>query len=386
MSHQAKTAKSRNKRLGEAKKAVSLLVVDPGDDVLKSVREYQDRRVELNVKHVKTLAEARGCVLGERFDMVMVEMSLPDGYGLDFVEELSQGKGDVYASVVGDEPNADEVIVGMRIGVCDFVKRPVDTGDVTRCLNGMVAKHLKHDDHVGRVDRLKRLCKKLNQARQDVSQQVDVLCNDLVMAYQELACQMQQVVQTSEYSALIREELDLENLLRTTLEHMIEKVGPTNAAIFLPSAMDEYSLGGYVNYDCAADSADMLLQHLADVVAPKVAAREDLLHVTDNETLKYWIGDDAAYLADSHVVAVACRHGGETLAVMVLFRDCNEPFEDGGVEMSGAVGPLLAEALSRVIRVHHRFTPEVEDWGGEDDDQEDWGIDFGFGEIEGEDD
>src|SRR5690606_39228493 len=155
----------------------------------------------------------------------------------------------------------------------------------------------------------------------EVSEQVDILCHDLVTAYQDLAVQMQQVVHTSEYAMVIRDELDLEKLLRRTLEYIIEKAGASNAAIFLPSSMDEYSLGGYVNYDCTPESADMLLQHLGDVFAPKVARQNELVHITDNIALCGWLGDDAMWLEDRHVLAFGCRQDDEALAVIAVFRD-----------------------------------------------------------------
>ena len=39
---------------------------------------------------------------------------------------------------------------------------------------------------------------------------------------------------SAEFGAVMNDELDLEHLLRKTLEFLLGKVGPTNAAIFLP--------------------------------------------------------------------------------------------------------------------------------------------------------
>ena len=164
-----------------------------------------------------------------------------------------------------------------------------------------------------------------------------------------------------------RSELDLEQLLRRTLEHILEKVGATNAAIFLPSSLDEYSLGGYINYDQAGGSPDLLLQHLADIVAPEIANRDALLHVTDNETLDQWLGDDANYLEDCHLVASPCVHEDECLAVIALFRDCESPFEHESVETIDAISPVLAEYLAKIIRVHHRAVMETEFEGPDED-------------------
>ena len=378
MTQQAKAAVTgKGSQARRAKRLVRVLVVDSEKELASKVSKYVDEHVNVELSHVTSLEEASQAVIDSRFDLAFVDLGMPNGGGLGFAAQLQLSERVIQTALVAKNPSVDEAIAAMRLGVKDILRKPLGDGELERCLDELIDRQHKDRDQAGRVKRLKKLCKKLNQARMDVSEQVDVLCSDLVMAYQELACQMQQVVQTGEYSAIIRDELDLEVLLRKTLEHVVEKVGPTNAAVFLPSATDEFSLGGYVNYDCTAESADMMLQHLADVVAPKVSGREDLLHVTDNETLAYWIGDDAAYLADSHVVAVPCKHEEETLAVMVLFRDNSEAFADTSVEACGAMGPLLAEALAKVIRVHHRAAPEIEDWGGDvDDDMDDWGIDL----------
>jgi hypothetical protein len=165
---------------------------------------------------------------------------------------------------------------------------------------------------------------------------------------------MQQVSQTGEYSALVKGELDIESLLRKTLEFLLQKGGAMNAAIFLPATADEYSLGGYVNYDCTVESADVLLQHLADIVAPKLTDLTEPLVITDNQTLTKWIGDDAAYLADSHVVGLSARRDSEALAVLILFRDGSTPFDAAFLETCAAITPLLAQYLAKIIRIHHR--------------------------------
>ena len=228
-------------------------------------------------------------------------------------------------------------------------------------------RHKSDRRRVRRVKRLRRVCRKLNQAHEEVSQQVDILCNDLVTAYQELAAQINQVSETGGFTDLLRQELDLEQVLRKTLEHTLEKAGPTNAAIFLPATADEYAVGGYVNYDCSRESADLLLQHLASVVAPSIAEHSRAVSISDDQTLADWFGDDWNYLAGSHLLAISCRHDDEALAVLVLFRDETEPFDDKLAEHLSAIGPLLGGYLAKVIRVHHRHMshPGDSDEGGE---------------------
>ena len=309
---------------------------------------------ESQVVEAATLADARELLAKSAYDLALIDHDLPDGSGITLAEEVKHTRPLTQTIVVSGRPTLQRAIDAMRVGASDFIPKPLNTPELTERIRIAVLRHRTEAQRAQRLHRLRRVCKKLNQARHEVTQQVDTICSDLVTAYQELAQQMHQVTQASEYAGLVKHELDLESLLRKTLEYVLSKSGPTNVAIFLPASADEYSLGGYVNYDCTSESADVLLQHLADVVAPRVAARQEPVHITDNATLKHWIGDDAAYLADSHVLAFACRHKNEPLAVMVLFRDGAQPFASNVFESCGVLSPMLGEYLNRIIRIHHR--------------------------------
>lgn len=173
---------------------------------------------------------------------------------------------------------------------------------------------------------------------------------------------MNQVKTTSEFTVLIRQELDIESLLRTTLEYVLGRSGPTNAAVFLPTTSGDFSLGAYVNYDCPKETVDILLDHMANVVAPRFENAPAPVHIATPEAMDDQLGDDAHWLGDSHVVAYPCRSGEETLAIVLLFRDSRSPYLKGFIEQLVTVGDLFAAQLARVIRIHHRHLPK-DKWG-----------------------
>lgn len=192
---------------------------------------------------------------------------------------------------------------------------------------------------------------------------------------------MNQVSVASEFRGLIKHELDIEALLRTTLEFVLARSGPTNAAVFLPTTSGDYSLGAYVNYDCPKDTCDILLDHMANVVAPKFERQVGVAHLVTAAELKKRIGEDAAWLGESAVAAMACRHEGETLAIFLLFRDRRNAFPSGVLEQVRTVGDLFAAQLARVIHIHHRHLPK-DKWGmlGDtpaDNDGESYGDNYG---------
>jgi DNA-binding response OmpR family regulator len=306
-----------------------------------------------------------------RYDVVIACADQNEAATLEVLKQI-QDKHPTTESILISKtlPTADMLFKAMRSGATDVLCMPLNGDELMSRLRLAHSRAVAKRREKMQIRKLQKTCDKLTAAHQDVSRQVDVLCNDLVHAYHDLATQMHQTVQNNDFLSYVGNELDLEHVLRRTLEYVLEKAGPTNAALFLPAMADEYSLGGYVNLDGSRESTTMILQHLADVVAPKMIDREHVLHITDNETLGRWIGADAAYLEDAHVLAVRCQHEEETLAVLVAFRDQNTPFEQEMVQTFEAISSLLAEQLARVIRIHHRHLPHMAD----DDDQPAFGF------------
>ncbi|MEE9403833.1 MAG: GAF domain-containing protein [Algisphaera sp.] len=304
-----------------------------------------------------TVAQAREVLSEIDFDAALVCEQLPDGSGIDLAREIASLSRPTAAIVMGTRPDFALACAALRAGADDFVLDTVGVAELAQRLDAALDRKSREKSHIARVARLHRLCKKLNRARIDISNQVDHLCNDLVTAYQELACQMQNATQSGEFSTLIEDELDLEVLLRKTLEHLIDKVGPSNAAIFLPATMDEYSLGGYVNYDCPKESVDQLLDDLADTLAPRVAeSGEDIIHLTNDADIDRWTGNNLgpSALRNTSALVVPCMSDGECLAVVTLFRDRDVPFNEAHLDRLSSLGPLLGDALERIIRIHHR--------------------------------
>jgi hypothetical protein len=161
---------------------------------------------------------------------------------------------------------------------------------------------------------------------------------------------------------LLAGELDVEQLLRHMLEFVLAQIGPTNAAIFLPSTAGDYSLGAYVNYSCPKETVEVLLDHLANVAAPSLDHAIGVLHLRDAESVREHVGEHSQWLTDQHVLAFACRAKTECLAVVMLFRDPASPFPAHAGRLLAEAREVFAGQLARVVRIHHRHLPP-EKWG-----------------------
>lgn len=297
-------------------------------------------------------------------DLALIDMKLPDGGGLDLARWFSVRQPAVSSVVLAGKPTFEEMVEAMRAGACDYLRKPLDLSEVDRAVERAMRRRRERDRLAGRVRRLRRLCHKLNAARIETTQQVDILCNDLVSAYHELAGQFKHVELTSRFAAMIENELALEPLLHKTLEYIVQQVGSTNVAIFLPGQSEGYATGGYVNYSFDSEAAKVILPQLAETVGPQIDRQEEaLVHLRDDAAIGAWLEGEMANLDGSEVATFACRHEDETLAGVCLFRSAEEPFERETLEALAGIGPILARQLVNVIRVHHRLElDEDEGW------------------------
>ncbi|MEX0877078.1 MAG: response regulator [Phycisphaerales bacterium] len=310
-------------------------------------------------------------------DMVIIERALTGADGIELLDRLSSAQPALVGVIVGQIENTDDAVRAMRAGACDLISIQSRSAETARRLLESVKRAQRIRQRDARLDRLKKLCNKLNNARQEVTGQVGDLCNDLVDAYKELSDQFGDVKLSSELSAVMRQELDIESLLRTMLEFTLGKIGSTNAAVFLPTSSGDYSLGAYVNYDIPKDAAEVMLDQLADTLGPRFEGVREVVSLSGRVEMEEALGNDAHWLEDSSVMVVSCDHEDECLAVLGLFRNQNAPFGEDNVRTLSIIARLFAEQLGRVIHIHHRHLPK-DQWGaidatgcdGDDDDDD----------------
>ena len=328
------------------------------------------------------LAEAQAAVRDTMFDLVLLSPALPDGDGLDLVRSLRTISPATKTLVMAEGGSFAQAIEAMRCGVVDFVDARRGSDELVERIDAALTASRGDTHREQRLTQLKVVCKKLVAARREVTEHLDRLCQDLVAAYEDVSEQMNEVATASEFRTLLKQELDVEDLLRTALEYLLAKTGPTNGAVFLPDASRNFELGAYVNYDCPRETITVLLNHLCRAVCPQMSDESEIVSFDDADAFAEWIGADAGFVAGCQVLAFSCMHDGKCMAVMVLFRSKEEPFEESLTTTIDILRAIFAEQVANIIKIHHRASGQ---WPKDplDDDEYDCNDydEFGFGGL-----
>ncbi|MDZ4753449.1 MAG: hypothetical protein SGJ11_03005 [Phycisphaerae bacterium] len=318
--------------------------------------------------------QARSALLHQRFDVVLIADTTTEGEvgAAGFAQLVTRLAPTSKTILLSHTMNVAAVLDAMRCGVVDYVHLPFEPGDFRARLLAAVVRSRDDRAREDRVVRLKGICKKLNEARAESSEQARALSEDLKDARKGIEERMDEVAMTAEYRTLLRQELDLEELLRIGVEYLIAKTGPSNAAVFLPGADGEWSLGAYVNYDCPRQVAHPMLKRLESDLCPELCKTEELMRFEDSSEFIASLGLGGTGLVTSEIVAWPCLWKDDCLAVFVLFRDRSKGFNDELAGVIDALRGVFAEQVAAVLRIHHRASGGWPSERADEHDADDW--------------
>jgi DNA-binding response OmpR family regulator len=153
--------------------------------------------------------DGRTHISRSRFDVILLSTRLPDGEGMDLAPLVQKTSPSTKTVVLSDTESVAMAVDAMRCGAVDFITVPIDLDDFARRIDSALIKSRVDLQREERLIRLKKICRELNIARHEVSQQVDTLCSDLVAAYEGVADQMNEVAMAAEFRTLLKQELDV---------------------------------------------------------------------------------------------------------------------------------------------------------------------------------
>ncbi|WP_282936597.1 response regulator [Paenibacillus sp. RC67] len=119
-----------------------LLLVEDEDLIRKGIRRF----VPFEELHIHEIYEATNGeeglrIFGEQLpDLVLLDINMPRMNGLDFAVQIKAMKPEVKIAVITGYDYYDYAVASLKIGIDDYVLKPVSRSDVFEVLNKLVQK------------------------------------------------------------------------------------------------------------------------------------------------------------------------------------------------------------------------------------------------------
>lgn len=324
-----------------------VLIVEDEPALVETIRDLVKDEVACSLTFAESISEAEKVLDSQHVDLMLTDLHLPDGDGMKLLSKLQKAHPSAGAIVITGHPTMEGAIDAMRLGATDFVAKPFTARQLTDRLKVALKRQSILAQQDRKIDKLKLAVKKLNDARRLVSKKVDLLCNDLVTAYGDVAKQLDGVRTQEGFRKYIEQSKDLEQLLCHAMDWLLRQMGYANVAVFLAGEQGDFQLGAYMKYTTPGDA--VLTDALRRIVLPKVT-RESLV-LTNCDGLKAKLSkEEMHYLQHQQLLGVSCTYLGESLAAIMFFRDESSPFKDEDKAVLESISPIFAVALASVVR------------------------------------
>ena len=119
----------------------TVLVVDDEPD-LRTLYELTLLREGHEVTSAADLAEAREALAAQRFDVLITDMRLPDGLGLELLRELGGAQRNEKSIVITAYGSAENAVEALKCGAFDYLTKPVDLKQLRTAVSAALQSRL----------------------------------------------------------------------------------------------------------------------------------------------------------------------------------------------------------------------------------------------------
>ena len=333
------------------------LVVEDAADSRSALVEWLERHGFPAACGVGSVQEARELIRASAFDLVLLDLELPDGHGLELLEELEQQQPGADVVIVTGHGSIDSAMEAVRGGVVDYLTKPVDM----RRLQKIVEQRLRTVSLCHEVDALRQELRRMGRFGRIVGTSA---------AMQKVYDLITRVAPTSSTVLVTGETGTGKELVAETIHRLSRRAAgpflPVNCGAVAPNLIEAelfgYEKGSFTGAERQhkgfferAHGGSLLLDEITEM-PPELQVR--LLRVLETSIITR-VGGDQEITVDARLIAATNRNAAKAVADGKLREDLLYRLNVFPIEV-----PPLREREGDVDLLAAQFLDELNKAGG----------------------
>lgn len=115
-----------------------VLLVEDDEDVAFGVLELLTASGRFEPYHASTIVDARQALIRDRFSVVLADLSLPDGDGLRFLEEIARCYPGTGLLCLTGCNQSNIAVAAIKAGAADYLTKPASATQILRALDALM--------------------------------------------------------------------------------------------------------------------------------------------------------------------------------------------------------------------------------------------------------
>ena len=329
--------------------------------------------VGYNIVHAGTMKAAEIALERDVFNLIVVDCDVNESVVASISEFTSLLSPKTPTICFTKSRSQTLVMTMMRSGAADVFCLPRDLGVVNERIQKVLSQNHKDALEAKQKEDTQRLYEESQRAHGVAVEELESLSHTLANGHCDQEQQMRLVAMAAEFRTLVSQELEVETMLRTSLEYLLHRLGPTNAAVYVREGEVEWGIGAYINYDRQGENYTQFLEKLGEQSCSLVSQEKTVRVFTDGTMFTNWIDTDELDFNGNEVITIGCFDGDRCMAVVVFFRSDLKRFGDESVKIIETLSPLFGSQLGCILKIHRRAETT---WPSEsmDTEDDDWSL------------
>jgi DNA-binding response OmpR family regulator len=204
----------------------NILLIEDDREIQENNKDLLESSGSYAVRTAMNLAEAREQISKETPDIIVLDIMLPDGSGLDFIKEIN----DIPVLCLSALGETNDIVKGLKAGGDDYLAKPYDDNVLLARIESLLRRTESH---------VPKTLTKGHLSLDIIARRAYIDNNDLLLTHKEFACLLMLAQNEGHiisapviYEQIWKQKLeDDKNTLKTTISTLRKKIEPSGYAI-----------------------------------------------------------------------------------------------------------------------------------------------------------
>ncbi|MCK0130146.1 response regulator transcription factor [Flavobacteriaceae bacterium F08102] len=126
---------------------MKILIVEDEEELLNSITSYL-KNEDFICEKATTFLEAEDKIVGFNYDIIILDIGLPDGSGLDLLTLIKQQSALTGVLIVSAKNSLDDKLAGLDLGADDYITKPFHLAELNSRINSLIRRRQFKGDEV----------------------------------------------------------------------------------------------------------------------------------------------------------------------------------------------------------------------------------------------
>jgi len=160
-----------DKRLDMAQSEMKVLIVDDDEDMRATLTDFISSKMGVKVRTAADVGEAKRVLQSEAppFDLVLADLKLPGGTGLDVLKAAHARSSDTLITIITGYASLETAIEAIRLGAYDYMTKPFSLDEIGVHVRNMIERVSMSKENARLSVRLQELYEQVNRLQSEKS-------------------------------------------------------------------------------------------------------------------------------------------------------------------------------------------------------------------------